>query len=184
MAKASSAQPVPPPEETDRSDVYRLAYDLGLRTLDDQRDELNGIRTRAGAYMAFVGSATGFLVGTTLRGASAESGTWFFPVAAAGTATFIIALIYMARLLSPGLEFDFRQSPEIIITDYIETQIPQLPSKTQVLRDLSLEWNASIIENEGNLKPLRKRYRAVIIWGGASLVFWTSAIWMFGRVGA
>lgn len=182
MRSSSSHSPMLEPEDSGSSELYKIAYDLGLRTLEDQRDELNGARTRACAYMAFVGSATGFLVGTTLRGASAPAGGWFYMLAIAGTATFVFALLFMCMLLFPRLPFNFGQSPKFIVEQYIERDVPP-PTKEELLRQLCMDWDEYIMENGRSLKPIRQNYRLLMISGGLSLILWTSAIWMFGRVG-
>ena len=97
---------------SDQQALYQVAYELGLRTLEDQRDELNGIRTRAGSFMAFVGSATAFLVGTSVQGSS--RGGFFLVVAIVATIFSSLAVVCLLSLLRPR-RFDFRLSPGVLV---------------------------------------------------------------------
>src|SRR5664280_1806938 len=64
----------------DAAALYRIAYEEGKRALDDQVDELNGIRGRAVQFTAFVGSSTAFLAAVGLR--TGPDRSWLFYVLA------------------------------------------------------------------------------------------------------
>jgi hypothetical protein len=72
MGQNTGAQPGQPRQSrtgTPRPEampMYRIAYDEGKRLVDTQLAELNGMRDRSVQFLAFVGSATAFLVGTSL----------------------------------------------------------------------------------------------------------------------
>ena len=84
---------------TDAAPLERLAYEEGKRALADQTDELNGIRNRAVSYMAFVGSATAFLVGTGLKAAHRDA--WFYSLAVLASAASLSTLALISLVLSP-----------------------------------------------------------------------------------
>lgn len=170
------------PSEGEQAAMYRIAYEQGLRTLDDQRDELNGVRSRAGAYMAFQGSATAFLIGATLSQVAPQPGFWFPWAASAGTVAFIVSLVFMILLLRPKYVFNFRQSPKFIINEYIHYDIP-CPSEADLLKRMSMDIDGFIFENEKSLAAIRNQYKWLVIFGAVSLLLWISAIWVFGRVG-
>lgn len=163
-----------------RTDMYRLAYDQGLRSLADQASEIDGMRTRAISYMAFVGTATAFLVTSTLR--STSPGTPFYVAAALGTVSFLVAIILLARLIHPGIKFTLKINPRYIVEDWIDRDIPA-PSEAAILRGLS-GWFACYIEkNETGLDKLRFRFNGLIISASVGLLLWIFAVWAFGRVG-
>ena len=91
--------PRPADTRPDAASLERLAYDEGKRALADQTDELNGIRTRAGSYMAFVGSATAFLVGTGLKAADRDA--WFYALASVASTASLLTLVLIALVLDP-----------------------------------------------------------------------------------
>ena len=177
---AGHGLPDPRPGAEQRESMYRLAYEQGLRTLADQATELDGMRTRAVSFMAFVGTATAFLVTAALR--SAEPGNLFFALALVATLCVGAAIVQLARLIRPGIEFTLRLDPRSIVTDWIDREVP-CPSEALLLRGLS-GWLAQYAEdNREGLKVLRNRFSHVIILGSSGLLIWTIAIWVFGRVG-
>jgi hypothetical protein len=160
--------------------MYRVAYEQGIRTLDDQAAEIDGMRNRAVSFMAFVGSATAFLVTTTLR--SADPGVPFFVLASIATLSVAWAIVQLGRLIRPKLEFTLRLDSREIITDWIDRDVP-CPSEALLLRGLG-GWLAEYAEsNRVGLRTLRARFTQVLMFGSAGLLAWTVAIWVFGRVG-
>src|SRR5689334_16569557 len=51
----------------DRKDLYKFSAEQSLSVLEGQASELSNTRTRAVQLIAFLGSATAFLVGTAVR---------------------------------------------------------------------------------------------------------------------
>ena len=172
--------PAPLPGSSDRAALYRVAYEQGLRSLTDQVDELSGLRTRAVSYMAFIGTATAFLVTATLR--SATAGTPFFVCALLATLFVAWATIQLGRTIHPGLEFTFRLDARQIIARWIDREVPA-PSEADLLRSLSGWLSVYVEQNEVALKKVRWRFNQVVMCGGTGLLLWTVAIWAFGRVG-
>src|SRR3954454_17779051 len=74
-----------------RVKMYRVAYKESQRTLDDQADELTGIRTRAVQYLAFIGTATAFLVGASLK--TFERDTPFYAISITATGLSVLMLV-------------------------------------------------------------------------------------------
>lgn len=177
---AGHGLPTPRPGVEGREAMYRLAYEQGLRTLSDQAAEVDGMRTRAVSFMAFIGTATAFLVTTTLR--SAEPGALFYVVAGLATALVGFATVQLARLLRPRIEFTLQLNSRDIVTDWIDQEVP-CPSEALLLRGLS-GWLAQYAEdNLEGIKVLRNRFSHVVLFGSGGLLLWTTAIWVFGRVG-
>src|SRR4051812_18524824 len=127
-------------------EMYRVAYEEGQRTLDDQVDELNGIRTRAVAYLAFVGTATAFLVGTNLKAVDPNLDFFisrnllFFLMAGIATALLTLTLLAVIRVLVPKDGWEIRVSGEDLINDWIESDVPP-PNEAHLLRALTLLYD-------------------------------------------
>ncbi|WP_445156030.1 hypothetical protein ACTWLI_07650 [Arthrobacter sp. Hor0625] len=178
--QAGHGLPDPLPDMDAATSLYRVAFEEGRRSISDQVDELNGIRTRAVSYMAFIGTATAFLVTTTLR--SAAPGGLFYVVAILATLSVAWATVQLCRVIRPGLDFTIRLDPRDIITNFIDRQVPR-PSEAQLLRSLA-GWSGRYIDDNDNaLEEIRRRFSHVILFGGGGLLLWTIAVWLFGRVG-
>lgn len=178
--EAGHGLPDPLPEMDAAVNLYRVAFEEGRRGIADQVDELNGMRTRAVSYMAFIGTAAAFLVTTTLR--SAIPGGAFYLIAILATISVTWATVQLCRVVRPRLPFTIRFDPRDIITNFIDREIPR-PTEAQLLRSLA-GWSARYIEeNEESLRRIRYRFSHVIMFGGGGLLLWTVAVWIFGRVG-
>lgn len=181
---AGNGLPEPPSDILDASrpysSLYRIAYEEGRKSLSDQVDELNGMRNRAVSYMAFILSATAFLVGTTLR--TASPGALFYATAVIASALTIWAIVHLALTIWPRVDFIFQLDPSGIVTDFIDRDIPR-PTEAELLRSLS-GWISVYLEaNEKALKKIRYRFTNVVISGALGLLIWTLMAWFFSRVG-
>jgi hypothetical protein len=157
----------------DHQALYQVAYDLGLRTLEDQRDELNGIRTRAGSFTAFVGSATAFLVGTSVQGGSRDA--LFYWIAVIATVCSTTAVGCLLALLRPR-RFDFRLSPGVLVERWIEASVPR-PSMNAFLKGLAELLEKMQAKNEELLAKLRGWYMVLVASGALGLAMWTLLVW-------
>lgn len=160
--------------------LYRVAYEEGRKSIADQAVELSGIRTRAVSYMAFIGTATAFLVTTTLK--SASSAWPFYTLAILASLLMVWALFQLGRTIWPARKFTFRIDPLEIINRYIEREVPA-PSENELLRKLSKFYGNYIDNNEIQLKRVRSAFTQVVLFGGVSLFCWTITVWLFGAVG-
>ncbi len=168
--KALGARPV----GDGRASLYRLAYEQGLRTLEDQRDELNGLRTRACSFIAFVGSATAFLVGTSVGGLQ-RTDTFRFLAFSATAATFL-AIACLILVLRPRT-FDLRLSPKTLVERWIERSVPK-PSEEDLLRGLAVVLDEMQAGNVAKLAWIRAWYLGLIGFGAIGLSLWTMLVWM------
>src|SRR5688572_27166118 len=81
-------------------DLYEITYSEATRTLDDQAAEVSNARTRAVQFLAFVGAATAFLLGTAITGATQRDAV-FYGLAIAGSALALAGIACVAALLNP-----------------------------------------------------------------------------------
>jgi hypothetical protein len=165
---------VPP----DQTDLYRVAYTESQRTLDDQRDELQGMRTRAVQFTAFVSAATAFLVGTGLH--ATDRNAVFYILAIVASAFSALSIWMLAILLKPsnGKKWHYRMSAQVLIDGWIEqTVVPPL-SEARFLRGLALEYDEMHAKNELLLGSLRTWYSRLIITGSVQVVLWAALVWL------
>lgn len=162
----------------DAAALYRLAYEEGKRALDDQVDELNGIRGRAVQYTAFVGSATAFLAATGLRTGTNQRGDWFYVLAVFASTLSFVAIVCLGFLLVPRSRqsFTFRMSSQTLIDDWIENEVPG-PSEAAMLKELGVEYDELRVKNERALGALRRFYASVVLVGGFAVVAWAGLAW-------
>jgi hypothetical protein len=161
--------------------LYRIAYEQGLRTLEDQRDELNGARNRAGQVMALVASATAFLVGTGM--AEAKRDLVFYCLAVLGTIGTAVAFIGLWNVLSPQRKFNLAMDPQTLVDKWIDRQVPGRPSEAELLRALAEVLQGMIDANEEHLAGrwgVRNGYLVVVTAGVLGLVAWGALIWLRG----
>jgi hypothetical protein len=159
--------------------MYKLAYEEARRSIDDQRDELNGIRGRAVSFVAFVGSATAFLAGSGLRVTTPNRDALFYVLAGIGSIAALWMLYQLYRLLRPSkaLSYEYRMSPTTLIEEWIESDVPP-PNIGQFLRALATEYDAMLQQNEKLLEFLRSHYEKLVVGGSAQLIVWAALVWI------
>ena len=167
--------------------MYKIAYEEGKRLVDDQLAELDGMRQRSVQFLAFVGSATAFLVGTSLGRVDTSAGLAYGITAlvlaisaslAAAVAIILVVFILLALSKKGRVEFEFRLSPTVLVKT-IEPEVPQ-PDEADLLRYLALEYSEMHDSNESGIAKIRKYYTAFITIGFLQLVLWALVAWING----
>lgn len=174
-AGAARREVTPSRAEQASADLYRVAYDQSLRALDDQLDELSGIRGRASAYMAFIGSATAFLVGTGLKATHRDA--LFYGFALPASVATLVALVTLGLLLRPIAGWENRMSATVLIDKWIDREVPG-PSLADLLKNLALRQDRSRGNNEARLVRIRALYLGVVGSGGLGIVLWSALVWL------
>jgi hypothetical protein len=157
--------------------MYKVVYEESQRSLDDQQDELKGMRDRAVQFSIFVGAATAFLVGTGLTAAHRD---WVFYLIASVASLFsVVSIGLLLALLKPSKrhQWNYRLSSKTLISDWIESDVPE-PTESQFMRALAKLYDDMQDENEKLLKPLRQMYQVLMAVGSLQLVFWAALIWI------
>lgn len=168
--------PERPPKVRDVA-LYRIAYEEVQRAVDDQVDELNGVRQRGVQYLAFVGSATAFLVGASLKAVERTAG--FYWVAGFATLISLLTLAALIRVLVPWGAWEYRLSGRRLIDGWIESEVPA-PNEAHLIRALTLRYDEMRSRNEGALRKIRRTYLAEIVFGTFQLILWVSLTWLAG----
>lgn len=177
------AESVPPrrPGVADeaRVSMYKAAYDEGKRKVDDQLAELDSMRARSVQFLAFVGSATAFLVAAGLRQTHRTDG--FYVVA--GLATFVsvmsIALvtsILTALRLFRHTRWDFRINSKVLVEEWIDPEVGAT-SEARFFRDIALHYHTMATKNDPPLQRLRGRYIAFLTCGSFQVILWAALVW-------
>lgn len=183
--------------------LYRIAYEQSLRALDDQVDELSGIRARAVQYTAFVGAATGFLIGVGLSAPDRNTGFYIL----AGSASFVmlvglaaLALLLVSRSLYQRTDisrddssvrqakrrvrflarnsWQSQMSASILIDQWIEKDVPG-PDEAALLGEVARRYDRAAERNDGTLEKARRQYTVVVMAEGVALVAWAAMVWIF-----
>jgi len=168
----------------DHPELYKLAYDEGKRALQDQFTELDTMRQRSVQFLAFVGSASAFLVGTSLR-ATDRSVVFYILAIGASITTLLTIALCLALLTASRLprargveEWSLNLSSSALVK-WIEPDVGQ-PNESDFYRGLAELYDRMTNENLPGLNRMRKRY--VLFLGGAvlQLTLWLALAWLYG----
>ncbi|WP_075013916.1 hypothetical protein [Geodermatophilus obscurus] len=177
-AEATWVEPTPA-DIAKHEDLYEITYKEATRTLDDQSAEVNNARTRAVQYLAFVGSATAFLLGTAVKDITQRDGT-FYVIATAGSSLALLGLVCIAALLNPWQTPLYKRvEPKLLLVNFIERQVP-IPNKAEMFRELSIHFENWQSANQRRLKSVRILYFASILLGSLQLLLWATLTWLAG----
>ena len=165
----------------DEDSMYKVAFDESVRALEDQADELSGIRQRLVGFMAFVGSATAFLVGSSINpqvSAQGHRDGWFYTLAISGTSLMVISVVLAIFLLWPRLtKLSTTASAKVIIDRNIDRKISPVQNVGQLYRDLALYNDDAVDENDPVMARARKFYFAAVVVGALQLCAWVALVW-------
>jgi len=170
--------------------MYRVAYEEGQRLVDDQLAELSAMRDRSVQFLAFIGSATAFLVGTSLGrvgDVGIAYGTVTLLLACVASVASLIAIYLVATMLLAlskhgrfkSIQWNFRVSPTVLIDDWIEREVPR-PHQDDFLGGLAEAYQKMHDDNEPGLARMRNYYTAFIVVGFFQVVLWASVAWING----
>lgn len=172
-----------------RIGLLKTAYEEGRKALDDQIAELDAMKQRTVQYMAFVASATAFLVGSALSADRVRSAT-FLKWATSATAVSILALVFLTFILlsivwSPTGKkwlgralWNFQVKPQVLVEKWIAPELGAADAE-EFYEDLALHYGDKLEENEKNLSQIRRWYWLVIVAGGLQVVLWVWVVWRF-----
>lgn len=163
---------------------YELARAEELRRLEHQRDELDSMRTRTSQYLAFVGAATGFLVGNGLE--SAHRDAVFYVIAAIASLISTVA-IYLAitvflgggKLIGRGVgKYAFTLN-SLVVLRTVEADVPHA-NPSQVSAYMTRLYAEMADGNAPVLDIARRQYRWFLGTGATQVLGWTILLWARG----
>lgn len=172
----------------DKTSLYEIAVEEGRRALDSQFTQLDSIRQRTVQYLAFVGAATAFLVGTAMRGTQGTRPDIFLVFAGVGVLTVIISLMLTWSILTASkrwwwpvsrFKWDASVSPRLL-NSWIHPEVGPKPTDADFLQALANQYDDMIETNDGILEAIRRRYRWFLGFGFIQLCVWIMLIGWFG----
>jgi hypothetical protein len=177
--------------------MYKIAYDEAKAVCSDQVAELDSMRQRSVQFLAFAGSATGFLVGAGLRDVPASQRSWdFFALAGTASLASLASILYVSfillalipdsgqrkRFVRPrrlhSAVWNFQMDADRFVTGWIDPEVGA-PSEMRFYRDLALHYGEKAQENEPQLDTIRAWYLRFVIAASAQVVAWAAVIWIY-----
>jgi hypothetical protein len=152
-------------------ELYKIAYQEGLRALVDQQDELKGIRNLAVQFTSFVGAGTVVLVAAGVNAAHRNTLFYFLIATASGLSVLLMVLLFFMFQPSRRKLWHYRISASTLIAGWIENDVPP-PSEALFLRAMANQYDEMRNENERTLSPIRALYRWLITVGSLQLALW------------
>lgn len=97
--------------------LYKVAYDEAVRALSEQREMIDGLRSRAGLLFSAAAVTTSLLGAQALQGGKLNPFCWLALTGFAGVAMTMLAILWPRR-------WEFTANPHEVIGDYIESTSP------------------------------------------------------------
>lgn len=186
-------------------EVYKTGFEEGKRAVDAQMSELESIRTRSMMFLAFIGAATSFLIGTSLGAATVSS--WFFVLAVPATGLWLLTLILCLAVLMAPLRmrslftpWKWRSNPKLMVMNWqfrmnalsiISRPNPKPgtegigrpDSEADVFQALALRLQGMWQYNDAQMEKIRHRYWLFVVTGTVQMMMWTVLAWLYGTHG-
>lgn len=160
--------------------LYKVAYEESKRALDDQIAEIDGVRGRVAQFLAFVGTATAFLIGTGLR--SPDRDPWFYGLAVLGSTLTLAVMIMLGMLFIDGKSMHWRVGLRLSAKDLVRWIEPHIraPDEVDFVRAVTIANGELAEANDVGLARLRLLYVGFLASGIAQLTIWAALVWAKG----
>lgn len=179
--------------------MYRVAYDEGMRTIDDQVSELDSMRQRSLSFLSYTGAATAFLVGA---GINQDTRTGSFRVLAACASLVSVVAILTTALVLFGFHFrvtkeqrarpdfglgrriaawhqwQFRVNAQVLVNKWIDVDLGG-DAEREFLRSLALFYDEEARENSRKLRSIRGFYYTSVLTGASAILLWAALVWIY-----
>lgn len=135
---------------------YELAYEAALRSLAQQENTVDNLRTRAGTVLAAVTISTSFLGSVAL--ADGDRSCWAY----VGLAGFVLCLISCMWIVRPRKNaWVFRLEPDDLI---LRMEGAQAYSKEIWQRGLAIDAGRALKENDERINELYWTFQAALVF--------------------
>ena len=146
-----------------------VAYAEAIRALDQQRTELEHVRSRAGTLLAAATVVTSLFVGLTV-----EDKEGFRCVQGVAVALFCVAAASSLLVQWPWMAWKWIPPAEELIRDYVDGE--NRVEGTAMQRDLAVHLGRNLAENQVRLDRLYYLLMAGIAGLTFEVVFWLLSI--------
>lgn len=200
MTTQGQSEPGRPTSEVEagRLAMQRVAYAEGQRLVDDQLAELDALRQRTVQVLAFVGSATSFLVGTTLSTRELSVGAQVVGTIAAllsiGSLLLACVILLAAVDRAPASLVDgsvpskkwfprpatwnFRMDPKVLVDGWIDAPRVSGPlTEVAFYKALALRYSSMAAENTPILARVRMCFVFFVAVTTIQVVVWAGLAW-------
>ncbi len=151
----------------DRPAIYMLAYDEGIRVLEDQARTLEQLRVRMALLLGTATTASAFLAGVVAKAHQDDQDAWYWIGVTLGSVLYAAVLLRVAQALRPKYIWRFNMSPRTIVEGYADHDIPATLAETH--RGFALINDENIVHNEKTLSRIR-------VWLDQALTFMIAEI--------
>ncbi len=145
--------------------AYELAYVEARRALDDQREVLNEIRSRAGLLLAAAALTTSFFGDAALADGMLGTGGWLAIAAFASLGACVLVILW------PRRDWSFVVDAEELVATYLESEAGPIDIP-RIHRDLALHMARRLQGHRGHVRRL-----AVTLQCGAVLLVVDVVLW-------
>jgi hypothetical protein len=171
----SSGPPHYAPERTDEAAaLYEAVYAEAKRSLEGQTAALDEIRQRAGMFLAFVGSATAFLVGAAVQAKVPPSFASVHGLVIAALVATGAASVAACVILVPARRWQEELSAEALITGWVETDIPM--TRIWFFRELALVYDEMRLANRPTLVLRQWTFAGLVVFGVLQVALWSCVV--------
>lgn len=158
---------VPHMGNTDKSILYKVAYEEAVRALSEQQGIVDSLRTRAGLLFSASAITTSFLGAQALDGGHSSLAVWLAMASFVGVALASLAILWPRQ-------WELSANPQGLIQTYIEIGEPA--AIEEMHRDLSLHMHDSYSENREGLEQLFAIFQIASSLLTVEVVLWIVAI--------
>ena len=151
-------------------EAERIVYEESVRALSQQRELLDGLRSRAGTLLAATSIATAFLSAQALRDSAA-----LHVLAWTAIVLFCVVVLLTLAILVPW-NWTFAHHPHLLIGVHLESADPppgwQPSTPSEVYRNISYWDGVHFTENGRKLQLMFVLFALACAALGAEIVIW------------
>ena len=147
--------------------LYKVAYDEAVRALSEQREMIDGLRSRAGLLFSAAAVTTSFLGAQALQSGGPGRFYWLALTGFVGVAMAMLAILWPQR-------WEFTANPHEVIGFYIESTSPA--PLEDLHRELVIQMEAGHLQNSAGLAKLVVYFQIANVLLAVEVMLWTIAI--------
>ena len=147
--------------------LYKVAYEEAVRALSEQREMIDGLRSRAGLLFSAAAVTTSFLGAQALQGGGLGLFCWLALAGFAGVAMAMLAILWPRQ-------WEFTANPLEVIGFYIASTSPA--PLEELHRELVIQMEAGYLQNSSGLEKLVVYFQVANVLLVVEVMLWMIAI--------